>query len=329
MNTTLILALASFFFSLIAVGTIKKLFSQQLLDIPNQRSSHLQPTPRGGGLGFIIAFALTSALAHALKLPIDAHLEWWLMLFPLVIIGIIDDRLQVSALIRYIVQLGVSILAVVKYGSIPVPGLDNLGLLGSGMAIIITVISITALINFYNFMDGLDGLAGGCSLIQLAFFAYFLQEPILLVLVGALGGFLYWNWCPAKIFMGDVGSTFLGAILGISLLNHGNDPLKAWMALAVILPFIGDAVYTIICRWRDGENIFQPHRRHLYQRLQKSGWSHQQVSSTYMGATAVVAIAISFLKGFGSLVGIATMILGIVVGEIYLKQATTINQEHQ
>lgn len=319
MSYILILALASFFLSLIAVGMIKKLFSQQLLDVPNERSSHVQPTPRGGGLGFIIAFAVTSAIAYALKLPVNPHLDWWLILIPLVIIGIIDDRQEVSALIRYMVQLGVGIVAVVKYGSIPFPWLGEAGTVGGAIAIILTVISITALINFYNFMDGLDGLAAGCSLIQFAFFAYYLQEPILVLLVGALGGFLYWNWSPAKIFMGDVGSTFLGATVAVTLLNHANNPSQAWSALPVIFPFVGDAIYTILGRLRDGENVFQPHRRHLYQRLQKSGWGHGQVSGTYMLGTALVAVAMSFFKGFGGLVGVATMILGIIVGEIYLK----------
>jgi len=323
MNLLLILSLSSFLISLIAVGTIKKLFSQQLLDIPNERSSHIQPTPRGGGLGFIIAFALTSVLAAFLNTPLTLHLNWWLMLIPLTIIGIIDDRQGVPALVRYCVQLSVGIIAVFYYAPFPFPGVNNFGTPGQIIGIILTVLGITALINFYNFMDGLDGLAAGCSLIQLSFFAIFFQEPLLLFLVAALGGFLYWNWSPAKIFMGDAGSTFLGAIVGITLLSHGNNSTQAWLAVPIILPFVGDAIYTILCRVRDRENIFEAHRRHLYQRLQKSGWSHPRVSGTYMSVTLLVGMAISFLGDLGSLLGVATMILGIIVGEIYLKQTPT------
>ncbi|MGV2391304.1 MAG UNVERIFIED_CONTAM: hypothetical protein LVR29_33775 [Microcystis novacekii LVE1205-3] len=97
-------------------------------------------------------------------------------------------------------------------------------------------------------MDGLDGLVAGCTAVQLGFLALYFQQPILWLLVAALVGFLLWNWSPAKIFMGDVGSTSLGAIVAMVLLNTQGNQGQAWSALTITFPLIGDAIYTLICR---------------------------------------------------------------------------------
>ena len=146
----LILSLASFILSLITVALIKERFSQQLLDIPNERSSHTQPTPRGGGLGFIIAFAITSAIAPALSIPSISLLSLWLVLIPLTIIGILDDRQGVSAAIRYLVQLSAASIAIAYFGSFPQPWLDSFGIAGQITAIALTAIALTATINFFS-----------------------------------------------------------------------------------------------------------------------------------------------------------------------------------
>ncbi|MBW4682207.1 MAG: glycosyltransferase family 4 protein [Microcoleus vaginatus WJT46-NPBG5] len=325
----LILVLASFLLSLLSVGLIKQRFNQQLLDIPNERSSHTQPTPRGGGLGFIIAFALTSGSAAILvryfsdSFPnqlIYPNLGWlWLILIPLAIVGIIDDQRGVPAGVRYLVQLGVSGIAVACFGPFPQPWLTNFGIVGQLTAIALTVVGMTALINFYNFMDGLDGLVAGVSAVQLSFLAIYVNQPILWLIVAALLGFLWWNWSPAKIFMGDAGSTVLGAIVAISLFNTHSDAVGSWSALAITLPLIADAIYTLARRLIRRENIFKAHRTHLYQKLQQSGWSHAQVASTYIGITVLVAGSIYYLGPAGawlSLVGIAG---AIIVGETYLR----------
>jgi UDP-N-acetylmuramyl pentapeptide phosphotransferase/UDP-N-acetylglucosamine-1-phosphate transferase len=116
-------------------------------------------------------------------------------------------------------------------------------------AITFTIIGFTAIINFYNFIDA------SCSLIQITFLAYYLNQPHLYLLSTALIGFLYFNWAPAKIFMGDSGSTFLGAIIAITLISTTN-PTTAWTALAITLPIITDAIYTLSRRLLNRENIF-------------------------------------------------------------------------
>ena len=330
----LILSISTFLLSLLTVGWLKQRFSQNLLDIPNDRSSHSQPTPRGGGLGFIIAFAIATLLSAILSryfpqfFPVERLqitslqpfvLQIWIILTPLAIAGIIDDRHNIPAAIRYLVQLAAAGIALACFGPFPQPWLTGFGIAGAIAAIFLTLIAITALINFYNFMDGLDGIVAGVTAVQLGFLAIYLNEPIWWLMVAALLGFLWWNWSPAKIFMGDVGSTVLGATVAISLLKTDN-PVQAWTALAITLPLTADAIYTLIRRLLNRENIFQAHRSHLYQRLQQSAWTHAQVASTYIGLTLVVALSILVWGALGAWIGLAGVVAGIILGEIYLSR---------
>jgi UDP-N-acetylmuramyl pentapeptide phosphotransferase/UDP-N-acetylglucosamine-1-phosphate transferase len=333
MSQVLILSLITFLLSLLTTGWVKQRFRQNLLDIPNDRSSHSQPTPRGGGLGFIIAFAAYTILVLILSsffskiFPITILqitelkliLNIWLILTPLAIIGILDDKHNLPARIRYLVQLAAAGIALFCFGPFPQPWLTSFGIPGQIVAYTLTAIAITALINFYNFMDGLDGLVAGVTAVQLGFFALYLNQPLWWLLVAALLGFLWWNWSPAKIFMGDVGSTVLGGAVAISLLNADN-PAPAWTALTITLPLTADAIYTIICRLIRRENIFKAHRSHLYQRLQQSGWTHAQVASTYIGVTGAIAASILLWGGVGAGLSLALVVVGIVGGEVYLSR---------
>jgi UDP-N-acetylmuramyl pentapeptide phosphotransferase/UDP-N-acetylglucosamine-1-phosphate transferase len=313
-----LLSAISFLISFLVVALIKKRFSQQLLDIPNERSAHSQPTPRGGGLGFVVAFALTSGVSYFLLNPSLPLIPLWLSLTPLIIIGLLDDRQGVPSSIRYLVQLSAASIAVTFFGAFPQSWLLEFGFGGKILAIILTIIGMTAIINFYNFMDGLDGFVAGCTAVQLGFLALYFQQPILWLLVAALAGFLVWNWSPAKIFMGDVGSTSLGAIVAIVLLNAPSNQTQAWSALTITLPLIGDAIYTLVCRLLRKENIFQAHRSHLYQRLQKSGLSHPQVAIIYISLTLLIALSINWLGTLGAWLSLPLIIAAIIGGEIYL-----------
>jgi Fuc2NAc and GlcNAc transferase len=318
----LILSGSSFLISLSTVALIRKSFSEKLLDVPNDRSSHTQPTPRGGGLGFIIAFAITSALTIFFSSPSSLSLPLfplWFTLIPLAIVGIIDDRQGVSSSIRYLVQLAAAGLATFYIGAFPQPWLLEFGIFGQLIAIAITVIGMTAIINFYNFMDGIDGLVASCTAIQLGFQALYLNQPVLWLLVAALIGFIIWNWAPAKIFMGDVGSTFLGATVAFSLLSNNQNSSETWSALVITLPLVGDAIYTLFRRLLNHENIFKAHRSHIYQRLQQSGLSHGQVTSIYVGLNLSIAIAIIVFGAIGSWYSFFAIIVAIILGELYLR----------
>ena len=296
-----ILSVASFVISLLIVRLMAQ--SSYVLDIPSDRSSHTQPTPRGGGLGFVLAFAVTSAILSPKEIGL------WLVLTPLAVVGILDDLYSLPASIRYLVQLISAVTAVVWFSSFT----DNFVL---SVAI---VIGITALINFYNFLDGLDGLLAGVCVVQLSFLAFYLNQPQWWLLVAALMGFLWWNWSPAKIFMGDVGSTFLGACIAVVLLNNSNNYIQTWSAFAVILPLVTDTIYTIICRLFRKENIFQAHRSHLYQRLQQVGWSHQQVAIVYIGLTSAIALSVIFGDKYGVIVSITATMIALITGEVFIK----------
>lgn len=280
-------------------GLLKANFQAQLLDIPNDRSSHTRPTPRGGGLGFILAFTLTAAFTQPNPLAV------FLVLAPLACISFLDDRCHVPAKFRYLVQLLAAALAIAQFGTFPL------------FALPFIAIAFTAFINFYNFMDGLDGLVASTAALQLAFLAVTLNQPLWWLLVAALLGFLYWNWSPAKIFMGDVGSTVLGAGIAIALLNSPT-PSHLWTALPITFPLIGDATYTLIRRLLKSENIFQAHRTHLYQRLHQSGWTHSQVALAYLFVTAAIGFSISTFGLIGSVSSLGLIVGAIAGGEIYL-----------
>jgi len=329
----LLLAIASGLLSFALVALIKQRFSQQLLDLPNDRSSHTQPTPRGGGLGFAIAFAIASlgaaitvryfpaALSPGTSLTSFqvAILACWVVLAPLALVGFLDDRWGLPAGVRYLVQLAVAGVACFFFGPFPQPWLTGWGLPGQAIAIAIALIGFTALVNFYNFMDGLDGLVAGVTAVQLGFLALFLHQPLFWLLVAALLGFLCWNWSPAKIFMGDAGSTVLGAAVAISLLSSPVSTSQTWAALAITLPLTADATYTLILRLSRGENIFQAHRKHLFQRLQQSGWSHAQVALTYISITAIFALSISFWGTLGAGLSVLAAAIAIGLAEVYLR----------
>jgi UDP-N-acetylmuramyl pentapeptide phosphotransferase/UDP-N-acetylglucosamine-1-phosphate transferase len=320
----LLLSILSFLLALSLTAASIGYLRQRFLDIPNQRSSHQKPVPRGGGVGFILAFALSGAVANIwhyfdretlMSIDLIDFGKIWLVLLPLIIVGSIDDRQDLSAAIRYLVQLMTAVMIVLCFGVIP---LSLSFPLATIFSIVVSLIAITATINFYNFMDGLDGLVAGVTAVQLTFIAIYLQQPIFLLLAAALIGFLCWNWSPAKVFMGDVGSTVLGATVAIALLHASQKPTTAWTAFTVVLPLIGDAVYTLIRRLVKKENIFQAHRVHLYQRLQQSGWSHDRVALTYMLLTAILGVIVIWLEAISIPINLVLTVVAICGGEFYL-----------
>jgi Fuc2NAc and GlcNAc transferase len=145
----------------------------------------------------------------------------------------------------------------------------------------LVVVAVTAVINFTNFMDGLDGLVALCGLLLMA-------SAGLWPVAGALLGFLAWNWSPARVFMGDVGSTWIGAVFAGMVLQQSG-PWEAISLLMVGFPLLGDALFCVLRRLRSGQPVFQAHRLHLFQR--RGGWSHARVSMVYGGATALLAMA--------------------------------------
>lgn len=248
----------------------------QLLDVPNHRSSHHQPTPRGGGIAIVLIFfvgAVILASNHWLTGDLLLALSGGLVV---AFISAWDDICPLPAQIRLAAHLMAAAWALYWLASLP--EIPFLGLtlrpslaLGAPLAIL----WITWLINLYNFMDGIDGLAGAeaatTALFASGFFALVSSNPGLahlsLALALAALAFILWNWPPAKIFMGDVGSCFLGfcfALLSLIGPEQGGMPLWTWLILLAV--FICDATFTLIQRFLTGQAWHQPHCSHGYQR---------------------------------------------------------------
>lgn len=287
MGLQVLLAACSSWFLLAA---LIPLLQRRLLDLPNARSSHTMPTPRGGG----VVFVLVASLAWVL-------LGHWSLLWclPLALVGLLDDWRGLPVGVRYGAQL---LTAWVLLAHSTLPGVEP----WSWLAVLV-VIAATAVINFTNFMDGLDGLVAGCMAVVLAAAALG-GSPQLWPLVGALLGFLGWNWPPARVFMGDAGSTFLGVVLVAALLGCRSWN-QAFGLLLVATPLLADAASCVLRRGFVGQSLFQAHRLHLYQRLHRAGWSHRRVSAVYVGATTVLAVLQQFggwpAALFGTLVVVA------------------------
>ena len=275
-------------------------FGKFFLDIPNKRSLHKKTVFRAGGIIFVILSVIFSTF-RGYYLPIFC--------LPLAIIGLIDDKINLSSSIKYLFQLATVICLIFNIFPSIYLNLFTLTFL---------IFFGTAMINFINFMDGSDGLVAGCLSVVLLFFSFKLNQE-LSPLAGALIGFLILNWSPAKVFMGDVGSTFLGAILfGIFLQTKSYE--GALTVLLITFPLIGDAFTCVLRRYFMGQNIFKAHKLHLYQRLCESGWSHQNVAIIYLSFTFVLILS-NLLGGFSSLVIVSGIIF--LIG-IWLDQTKAI-----
>jgi len=288
----------------------------RLLDQPNERSSHRQPTPRGGGLAFVLVASVTSLAwlvssnSPSAWLPLIAAP---LLALPLALVGFLDDRHNLPASWRYGVQLATG-LVVILASPLVAQSVGFVPLLA------VLLIAVTAVINFTNFMDGLDGLVAGCLAVAIATAAIQLAAPWpIWALVGALLGFLLWNWSPAKVFMGDVGSTFLGAVFVVIVLQASSWS-EALALLLVAAPLLGDACLCVPRRLMAGQQVFQAHRLHLFQRLHQAGWPHGRVSSLYIAATAVLAIALLW----GGLPWVITLVALELLIAIWLDQQVAV-----
>ncbi|MGY0831576.1 MraY family glycosyltransferase [Azospirillum argentinense] len=295
MSGALALALAlggSFALSWLLTGRVLAYLRRKaILDHPNDRSSHSIPTPRGGGWGVMLtllpAWAVIAATAddplRALPILVGA--------VALMAVSWMDDRRGLGPAPRFLAQIaavvaGLSALpsGALPGGALPGDGLVFQGLLPFWADRLVAAVGWLWFVNLFNFMDGIDGLAGGeaasigAGLALVAALAGL--DPALalygLAAAGAALGFLMWNWHPAKLFMGDVGSVPLGFTLGWLLLALAASGL--WVA-ALLIPayFLADATFTLLRRLVEGKKVWQAHREHFYQKATQRGRNHAQV----------------------------------------------------
>ena len=272
-----------------------------LLDVPNDRSSHDSPTPRGGGL-IIVAVSLLLYSYITLFLTHNFSLSYVAAAGLVALISWMDDLYSVSSILRLFVHAVAAVLLIWGVGfpmEIYVPGFDGSFHVG-GFGSIIAFFWIVWMVNAYNFMDGIDGLAGsqaavaGFAWLILGYIAGF-QSVYYFggVLAFSSIGFLIHNWSPAKVFMGDVGSAFLGfTFAAIPLIapdaKTANAPLVFSAGVLFVWFFLFDTVFTFIRRALRGEKVWTAHREHLYQRMTVAGLTHGSVTSIYTGFAALV-----------------------------------------
>ena len=260
-----------------------------VLDAPNERSSHTRPTPRGGGLSVVIVFLVFLLVYPRLVDGAPDAAIWQALLVGGVIIaavGILDDLNHVPARWRFMVHLVAVVLTLSILPSlpeIPVFGL-NIKLEVFGYAVL--AIMLVWFINLFNFMDGIDGIAGveaitALSGAALVMFIHGQGDWLFLFgfLAASVAGFLLWNWPPAKVFMGDACSGFLGFTLGVLAITSSTDGvINVWSWLILFGVFVVDATTTLVMRILRGERWIEAHRNHAYQILSRRFNSHRKVS---------------------------------------------------
>ena len=248
---------------------------KELLDHPNERSSHTIPTPKGGGLAIIVTFYISLSY-HFFTHAIDQKLFFALLsALPVIVVSLIDDFHPLSAKIRFGLQFFSAISALYALGGVETFNFSLFSISGIWLNII-ALFGIVWMTNLYNFLDGIDGYAAGEALfVALAIFLLF-GNTLTLILALSVAGFLLFNWHKASIFMGDVGSAPLGFIFAVLMLYDANSPhFLAWLILLSLFWF--DATYTLIRRALNREKLSQAHKKHLYQRLNQAGFSHDKV----------------------------------------------------
>lgn len=281
-------------------GTVRRYaLARSILDHPNERSSHAVPTPRGGGLA-IAAACLGGIAAATAAGVVPAGAAAALLGGGVLVAGIgwVDDHRHVPAPVRAAVHLTAAAWAVHWLGGLPALRLGTVTLELGWAGALLAAVGIVWCVNLFNFMDGIDGIAGGEALsVGLAGGALLLWQgahglaAAAWLVAAAGGGFLVWNWAPARIFMGDVGSGLLGylfAVLALASERAEAVPLLAWLLLGGV--FIFDATATLVRRMGRGERWHQAHRSHAYQRLVRGGWSHARTAGAVLGVNAVLAL---------------------------------------
>jgi Fuc2NAc and GlcNAc transferase len=295
-----ILMLSVFGLTAILVNLVRRYALKHLLDCPNQRSSHITPTPRGGGVACVLIFALAVGFLFWIQ-----RASWSVLLtsiLGLIIagVGFWDDHRSISAYWRFLIHGICGFIVVLCLRNVFDYFPENENFILESLAILGGVFFLTWILNLFNFMDGIDGLAASeASFVafSLAAFSWIFDVDLALLdlLLGMVSlGFLVWNFPPAKIFMGDVGSGFFGFMLGSLILMSGQkDPILIVIGLILFAVFVADATYTLIYRIFTGQKWYQAHCTHAYQKAAKQ-YGHLHVLKVSMAINLLYLLPLSF-----------------------------------
>ncbi|MCZ8132999.1 MAG: glycosyltransferase family 4 protein [Steroidobacteraceae bacterium] len=334
--STWLAATGAFLATIALTGLVRRYaLHRGMLDVPNARSSHTVPTPRGGGVAIVAVALFAAAMSYAREESAALiAVAWFAGGGTIALVGYLDDRRGIAPALRFLVHLAAGVLVVVAVGGLPrIPWGDaTVHLAATGW--VIGVLAVVWSINLFNFMDGIDGLAAaqaafvcvaGAALSLLGGAEVRLTMP--LVVAGCALGFLFWNWAPARIFMGDAGSGFLGfalALVALDLARGGGPSLWVWLILHGT--FVVDATVTLVTRLRDGDRVWEAHRKHAYQRLARAWRSHARVSATYAAVNVAWllpwALVATLRPGSGAWVA-AVALTPLVVSALWLGAGRT------
>ncbi len=282
---------------------------RSIIDIPNARSSHSVPTPRGGGVAIVLAFLFCLVFIASADLQPMAHIIAMIGSGALIaVIGFMDDHGHIAARWRLLGHFIAAVWVMFWMGGLPAITFfgfaPDLGWFGGALA----AIYLVWMLNLYNFMDGIDGLASLeaiCACLAMSAIYYLTGHVSLiwapLMLAMTVAGFLHWNFPPARIFMGDAGSGFLGVILGalsIQAAWTGSEYFFAWIIMLGV--FVVDATFTLIRRLVRGDKVYEAHRSHGYQYASRHFGKHLPVT---VGVTLInllwllpVSLSVTLLK---------------------------------
>jgi Fuc2NAc and GlcNAc transferase len=293
-----------------------------LLDVPNSRSSHTTATPRGGG----VAIVLTTIVALVI-LGWTGWLAWrsvWSLCGAggiVALVGLADDRAQVAPRWRLLGHFAAALAAIAIMGGVPPLASGGITLNTGWLGWAIISLYVVWMLNLTNFMDGIDGIASvetitvcvGAAFISVVVFpdARLWLAPV--VLASATLGFLVWNWPPAKIFMGDVGSGFLGLMLAVLALEAGwAAPRLFWSWVILFGVFVVDATVTLIRRVARGERFYEAHRSHAYQHAALRRGGHKPVTLAVGAINLCWLLPLALLVALGRLDGLATLAVAYI-----------------
>jgi Fuc2NAc and GlcNAc transferase len=302
--------------------------ARNIMDTPNHRSSHIVPTPRGGGVAFVVAFLIVIPFLVHLDL-VSYYGSFALIgagLF-LAILGFLDDHQSIPPYWRLFGHFSACVLALYWLDGMPPISFFYWTLSAGWIANGLAVVYLVWLLNLYNFMDGIDGLAGveAISVCLGAALLYWIRGDMVLIvlplfLAASVAGFLVWNFPPARIFMGDAGSSFLGFILGVLSIKAAavsSDLFWSWLIL--LGSFILDATLTLIRRALRGERVQDAHRTHAYQKATICFNKHLPVTLAVLLINVLwllpiaILVGLGFLKGFtGLLIAYAPLVIIVV-----------------
>jgi len=322
---SLAFAAGAFGLSALCVAGLRNWAAVRMLDIPNARSSHSRPTLRGGGLGIVIGVLLGAwslVISRTVRIPLNEIAALSAGGGMVALVGWLDDIHRLSYRIRLGVQAISSAIILISLGDFPAitaPFVGNIHLYPLGISF--ALVWIVGLTNAYNFMDGIDGIAGGQALIAGLGWAIigFISGQYFFGLIGVLFaasslGFLFYNWPPARIFMGDVGSAFIGFTLAVlPVIATQRNPRLMVAGTLFVWPFICDTTFTLVRRMINKESIFEAHRSHIYQRLVIAGYSHRFVTLIYMGLALIGTVLALLWYKRAPFVNVAVIVLPIVL----------------